>query len=58
MQFLLRWALAFRINMQKAIPAIELPVAKVDTTAVVNILMNLKNFAVIDGEKYFIPTIM
>jgi hypothetical protein len=42
--------------MQKAILAIELPVVKVDTMVAVNILMNLKNFAVIDGEKYFIPT--
>jgi hypothetical protein len=44
--------------MQKAILAIELPAAKADTMAAVNILMNLKNFAAIDGEKYFTPTIM
>jgi hypothetical protein len=56
MQSLLRWALAFRINTQKAILAIELPAVKVDTMAAVNILMNLKNFAAIDGEKYFTPT--
>jgi hypothetical protein len=54
MQFLLRWALVFRINTQKAILAIELLAVKADTMAAVNTLMNLKNSAAIDGEKYFI----
>jgi hypothetical protein len=52
MKFSLLYLLAYRINMRRVIPPQELLAEKEDIMAVVNLLMNLKNYVAIDGEKY------